>query len=65
MRRRFVRVTPRAWRRSVIHSSSCCRQAKPMFPFISPESVYEAVEMAVVFFSVLTTMLGLLIARQA
>jgi hypothetical protein len=36
-----------------------------MFPFIAPESVYEAVEMAVVFFSLLTTMLGLLIARQA
>ena len=36
-----------------------------MFPFIAPESVFEAVEMAVVFFSLLATMLGLLVTRQA
>ena len=29
-----------------------------MFPFIAPESVFEAVEMAVVFFSLLAAMLG-------
>ena len=36
-----------------------------MSPFIAPESVFEAVEMAVVFFSLLATMLGMLVTRQA
>ena len=36
-----------------------------MFPFIASESVFEAVEMAVMFFSLLAAMLGMLVARQA
>ena len=41
------------------------KKTKPMFPFIAPESVVEAVEMAVVFFSMLAAMLGFLVTRQA
>ncbi len=36
-----------------------------MFPFIASETVFEAVEMAVVFFSLLAAMLGFLVTRQA
>jgi hypothetical protein len=36
-----------------------------MFPFIASESVVEAVQMAVTFFSLLAAMLGLIVARQA
>jgi hypothetical protein len=35
-----------------------------MFPFVASESVLEAVQMAVMFFSLLTAMVGLLVARH-
>jgi len=36
-----------------------------MFPFVAQESVFEAVEMAVMFFSLLAAMLGMFVGRQA
>ncbi len=36
-----------------------------MFPFVAAESVAEAVQMAVTFFSLMAAMLGLIVARQA
>jgi succinate dehydrogenase hydrophobic anchor subunit len=58
---RFQRVTGIARANLLLFTFA----GKVMFPYIASESVLEAVQMAVTFFSLLTAMIGLLVARQA